>query len=73
MKASPKRRLVIFSYRVQKKAQRYLSPWLRALLGSLLVLGGLLGFLPLLGFWMIPLGLAVLATDIPPLKHWLRG
>lgn len=30
-----------------------------------LILGGLLGFLPLVGFWMFPLGLAILAIDIP--------
>ena len=28
------------------------------------------GFLPVLGFWMIPLGLALLATDIPPMRRW---
>ena len=40
-------------------------PVLRIGLGVALVLGGLLGFLPVLGFWMIPLGLAVLAVDFP--------
>lgn len=38
---------------------------LRALLGAFLVICGLLGFLPVLGFWMIPLGLMVLAVDFP--------
>lgn len=37
----------------------------RVLLGIALVLGGLIGFLPILGFWMIPLGLLVLAIDLP--------
>lgn len=37
----------------------------RILLGIALVLGGLIGFLPILGFWMIPLGLLVLAIDLP--------
>ena len=37
----------------------------RLLLGVALILGGALGFLPVLGFWMIPLGLAALAYDIP--------
>ena len=32
----------------------------------LLVTGGVLGFLPILGFWMIPLGLSILAVDYPP-------
>jgi hypothetical protein len=26
------------------------------------------GFLPILGFWMIPLGLAVLAQDVPVIR-----
>lgn len=34
----------------------------------LLVCGGLLGFLPVLGFWMAPLGLLLLAIDIPALR-----
>ncbi|SES47292.1 hypothetical protein SAMN03159406_04971 [Rhizobium sp. NFR03] len=37
--------------------------WLRILIGSLLVVFGLLGFLPILGFWMVPLGLVVLSHD----------
>ncbi len=37
-------------------------------LGILLVIGGLLGFLPVLGYWMIPLGLVLLAQDVA----WLR-
>ncbi|MGB3316360.1 MAG: hypothetical protein WBB85_18315 [Albidovulum sp.] len=39
-------------------------PGLRLLLGLILVAGGVLGFLPVLGFWMIPLGLAVVWLDI---------
>lgn len=38
---------------------------LRLLLGVLLVLLGMLGFLPVIGFWMIPLGIIVLSIDIP--------
>jgi hypothetical protein len=37
---------------------------LRISIGSLLILFGILGFLPVLGFWMIPLGLLVLSHDI---------
>lgn len=37
-------------------------------LGVLLVIGGLLGFLPVLGFWMIPLGFLILAIDLPVLR-----
>ncbi len=42
-----------------------ISKALRILLGILLIVGGLLGFLPILGFWMLPLGVVVLARDIP--------
>ena len=37
--------------------------WGRTLAGWALVFGGLLGFLPILGFWMVPLGLYVLSRD----------
>jgi hypothetical protein len=40
--------------------------------GVLLVLGGLVGFLPLVGFWMAPLRLAVLAIDVPIADRLLR-
>ena len=41
-------------------------------LGILLVAGGLVGFLPILGFWMIPLGLLVLSIDLPIVRRWRR-
>ena len=47
-------------------------PVLRMALGILLVIGGLLGFLPILGFWMLPLGLAILAIDFPPVRRMQR-
>lgn len=46
--------------------------WVRLPLGGLLVVGGFLGFLPVLGFWMIPFGLLLLAEDYPPLQRTLR-
>ncbi len=36
--------------------------------GIALTAGGLVGFLPILGFWMVPLGLAVLAQDVPVMR-----
>jgi len=45
----------------------------RAVLGVLLVIGGIFGFLPILGFWMIPAGLVLVALDVPPLRRWLRS
>ncbi len=44
----------------------------RTVIGVLLVLGGLLGFLPILGFWMIPLGLLVLSVDFPAIRRRRR-
>jgi hypothetical protein len=36
--------------------------------GVLLICGGLLGFLPVLGFWMLPVGAALFADDVPALR-----
>lgn len=51
----------------------------RIAVGLVLVAGGILGFLPVLGFWMIPLGLAVIFIDVPVvrraasrLRAWVR-
>jgi hypothetical protein len=48
------------------------SRLLRLGIGILLIIGGCLGFLPILGFWMIPLGLLVLSIDIPRVRRWRR-
>lgn len=48
------------------------SRWLRIPIGLLLVAGGLLGFLPVLGFWMILPGLLLLALDLPFLRLPMR-
>jgi hypothetical protein len=45
------------------------SRYVRAPIALLLIVGGLIGFLPILGFWMVPLGLAVLALDVPFLQR----
>lgn len=47
-------------------------PLLRMALGVVLVLGGLIGFLPVLGYWMVPVGLAILAIDFPPVRRFQR-
>ncbi len=33
------------------------------------MVGGVFGFLPILGFWMLPLGAAFIALDIPFMRH----
>lgn len=47
--------------------------WIRIPVGVLLILGGLVGFLPILGFWMVPLGLLLLALDVPFLRRPTAG
>src|SRR5215471_18755237 len=37
--------------------------WVRVPAGIALTGGGVFGFLPVLGFWMLPIGLALLAQD----------
>lgn len=43
--------------------------WVRLIAGVLLVLLGFVGFLPILGFWMVPLGLLLLAQDVSFLRR----
>ena len=54
-----------------KWAEDNVPPGLHSALGILLIVGGVFGFLPILGFWMIPLGAAFIALDIPPLRRRL--
>lgn len=46
--------------------------WVRLPAGVLLVLGSFLAILPVFGLWMLPLGLALIGEDVPPLKAWLE-
>ena len=41
-------------------------------IGIVLILGGFLGFLPIFGFWMVPLGLIILSVDVPVVRRWRR-
>jgi hypothetical protein len=47
-------------------------PFLRLILGILLLLGGIFSFLPFLGIWMLPLGLVVLSIDFPMIRRLRR-
>jgi len=44
----------------------------RIAIGSALILLGCFGFLPVLGFWMIPLGVVVLSIDLPAARRLRR-
>jgi len=45
------------------------NAWVRVPAGVVLTVGGCLSFLPVLGSWMLPIGLATLAVDIPPMRR----
>jgi hypothetical protein len=40
----------------------------RVIVSLLLIIGGILSFLPILGLWMLPLGLMIIAEDLPFLQ-----
>ena len=44
------------------------SRFARIPLSLLLIVGGIFSFLPVLGLWMAPLGLLLLAQDVPVLR-----
>lgn len=46
--------------------------WIRIPVGVLLIIGGIFSILPLLGLWMLPLGLLLLAQDLPFLRRPTR-
>jgi membrane-bound ClpP family serine protease len=43
--------------------------WIRLPVGLALIIGGMFGFLPILGFEFIPLGLLMIAQDVPFLRE----
>ena len=63
-----RRKIPIFGRQVHMPESR----GLRIAIGVILIFFGCLGFLPVLGFWMIPLGLLVLSIDIPIVRRWRR-
>jgi hypothetical protein len=45
------------------------SRWARIPAGALLIVGGLLAVLPVFGLWMLPLGVILIAEDVPILRR----
>ena len=45
------------------------SRWARIPAGVLFMLGGCLAILPILGLWMLPVGMVLLAEDVPALRR----
>lgn len=61
--------------KLERRVPKFAANWLnwmrrpearlvRIPLGILLILGGIFSFLPVLGIWMLPLGLLLLAVDL---------
>jgi hypothetical protein len=46
--------------------------WPRLLAAAALIVGGIFSILPVLGLWMLPLGLALMSDDVPWLKTLLE-
>jgi hypothetical protein len=45
---------------------------LRIALGVAFLIGGMFAILPVLGLWMIPVGLLILSVDFPPVRRFRR-
>jgi hypothetical protein len=74
-KAELNRYFEIINRRVPTRISQFIR-WLRKpssfaarlAVAVLLIVGGIFSFLPVLGFWMLPLGLLLIAQDIPFLQ-----
>ena len=66
--APPPRKITLFGRDFVLPQSRFL----RITIGVLLVIFGILGFLPVLGFWMIPLGLLVLSYEFAAVRRLRR-
>lgn len=67
------RRLAQITYRILKWGDDHVPFGIRSVVGVLFMGGGVLGFLPILGFWMFPLGVAFVALDIPWTRHHIEA
>ncbi|WP_312895117.1 hypothetical protein [Microvirga sp.] len=54
--------------RVLRNLRHPAAKWIRLPVGVLFVIGGIFSILPVFGLWMLPLGLLLMAYDIPFLR-----
>ncbi len=71
-----KQRITQYTYGILCWGRDRLPPVIRSVVGVLFMIGGVFGFLPILGFWMLPLGVALIALDLPfsrhKIDHWIN-
>ncbi len=66
-----RRQIARYTYRTLRWGRDHVPPGMRSVIGLLFMVAGVFGFLPILGFWMLPLGVAFIALDIPPARRKL--
>ena len=75
-RAEFKRRIALYTYRILHWGQNRVPRGVRSVLGIIFMVFGIFGFLPILGFWMLPLGIAFVAMDVPPAQRridiWMK-
>ena len=62
------RKIASITYRILHWSDKRLPFGIRSAVGLLFMVGGVFWFVPILGLWMIPLGAALVALDIPPTR-----
>ena len=72
-RGSLRRRIAKTTLRTLQWGERHVPVGIRSLVGVLLMVGGVFGFLPVVGFWMLPLGVAFIALDIPWTRHHIHA
>lgn len=66
-----KRHIVEMTILSVRWADRRLPPVMRSVVGVPLMIGGIFSFLPVLGLWMLPAGMLLVALDVPLLRRRL--
>ena len=66
-----RRQIALYTYKTLRWGRDHVPPGVRSVIGLLFMVAGVFGFLPILGFWMLPLGVAFIALDIPPARRKL--
>ena len=67
------RKAAAVTYRLLRWGDKRVPLGIRSVVGVLFMVGGVFGILPLLGFWMFPLGVALVALDIPWTRHRIHS